>query len=209
MKRLLLLLLTLLCVTTLSAQMNPRRVIGIHAGVTLANLGINDGDVQVGIGPKAGFQLGTSFEFLISKRTATYFETGMYFTQKGAKMNEYGSSMQINQSQILIPAMITYYAGRKKIFSVFGGFYYSIGVGGVSTLSLPGTGSVDVDTYGRDSQFNKSEFGLRIGLGLDFGALCFRLGTEAGLTRVVDQSVFSEVGNLKSSAMTLTLGYKF
>ena len=214
MKKLLLSIILLASIGGVSAQELKKSTFGVHAGAIFSNISMKAEGVSVNMTSRVGFQAGVSYEALLSKKSPLYFETGLYFTQKGAKTNTTRVQIKINQSQIILPALINYQfnLGYGIAFVPFAGLYYSIGVGGESTMSM-NNGVVNsggqVDSYGTDSDLNRSELGMRIGAGFNFNKVALKVGYERGFTNIVTDTDDLMDASLKSSAITVSVGYRF
>ena len=212
MKKLLLSFVLLVSIAGVSAQDLQKSVFGIHAGTTISNINMSAEGLTVGMTSKFGFQVGASYEALLSKRSPLYFETGVYFTQKGASMDAEGVTVKINLSQILVPVMLNYQVnlGQGVAFVPFAGLYYSVGVGGVQSVGdAAGTSYDEADSYGVSSGNNRSEVGLRVGAGINFDRVVLKVGYEHGFTSIIKKIDSSVEASAKSSAFTVTLGYRF
>ena len=210
MEKLLLLITIMLCATQISAQELEKDQINIHAGTTISNLRYVLEGTQKDSSPRIGFQIGLSYERLISKTKPLHFETGLYYVLKGAKLNnESDFTEEINQTQLIIPALVHYYFGKKEIFSLYGGLYYSFGMAGTSHfLNNSRTRLTEVETYGNYSPRTKSDVGVRLGVGLNLNKVVIKAGYDIGLINMFKASVMNPDTSMYSNSITITLGFK-
>ena len=210
MKKLLLLFTIMLCITSIYAQNLEKDQINIHAGITISNLKFILEDKQKDSSPKIGFQIGLSYERLISKTAPLHFETGLYYAQKGATFNNNSDlTEEINQSQIVIPALAHYYFGKKKMFSLYGGLYYTFGFDGTSHfLTNNKKHLTEDDTYGYLRPISRSDVGVRIGVGLNLNKIIIKAGYDTGLINMFKSGVINPNTSMYGNSTTITFGYK-
>ncbi len=190
MKSLVLSIFALFTVAFLSAQTTIKPGVGLN--FTDFSKNIAGGDFTA----KAGWQLGGSVAF--GKKF--YFEPGIFFT---AKSTEFQSSniivlpdQKTNVSGIRIPLAVGLnLIGNEESMISLRGF------GGFSGFFLTGVGE-DLDK----DDFEKTNFGVFAGAGIDFWKLFLDLSYEWSLTNV--QSDVSQIDIGKARSLFLTAGLR-
>ncbi|HJI20079.1 outer membrane beta-barrel protein [Alistipes sp.] len=169
---------------------------GIRGGLNIATV--------TNLNSKAGFNLGGSYEIMLTRRFPLYFETGLYLQYKGGKETVDGYTNEVNLWYLEIPALLSYHVqiGRNWTVQPYFGLYYALGVGG-KYKSL-GESS---DVFG--NYFNRSDFGIRVGAGATWKQLYFGVGYDAGLINISKDKVKPQLGSVKTGSFYITIGYNF
>ncbi|GHV15811.1 hypothetical protein FACS1894169_08300 [Bacteroidia bacterium] len=171
---------------------------GVKAGVNLSNF---SGDL--GGDAKIGFNVGVTLDYGLSPDL--YLLTGLDYSLQGTKEGD----SKINLSYLKLPIHLGYkllVADNTKI--VFrAGPYVGFAVDGKYKR-----GAVSVDAFNKDLEdvlgfkYNRFDFGLGLGVGLEFGKIGVGLGYDFGLVDIVDTGGLAKIKNMNAY---LTLGYKF
>ena len=74
---------------------------GIRGGLNIATV--------TNLNSKAGFNLGGSYEIMLTRRFPLYFETGLYLQYKGGKETVDGYTNEVNLWYLEIPALLSYH----------------------------------------------------------------------------------------------------
>lgn len=144
---------------------------GIRFGGTLASI---SGDVSVGT--KVGLTLAGVIGLRLSTSTPVFLESGLYYTQRGAKDNDY----EITHNNLEIPVLVKY--GFKATDEIallpFIGPYFAYAISAdekVKNVSLS-----DVNRVYRNNM------GFKLGCGAEYNKLYLELGYQFGLTNIWD-----------------------
>ncbi len=116
----------------------------------------------------------------------TMLETGIIFSQRGSKI--FGTKLNLNYVDLPINLVI-----RPKNFRFFIGPQISL---------LRSAKSNDLDL---DDAFEKSDFGIRYGVGTDVHFLSFRVIVQNGITDTFKHPNYK----WRSNSISLTVGYLF
>lgn len=136
-------------------------------------------------GTKAGLTLAGVLGLRLSDTTPIFLESGLYYTEKGAKGADTGAEISKNDAtasfrMLEIPVLIKY--GFKASDDVallpFFGPYFSTAIGGKTN---------------KHSSFNKGYFnrfdtGFKLGCGAEYNMLYLELGYQFGLTNISDDA---------------------
>lgn len=191
MKSFALTIFALFTMTLLSAQTTIKPGVGMNFTDFSKNItGVGD------FTAKPGWQLGGSVAF--GKKF--YFEPGIFYTAKSTEFQSSNSLVQPDQKTnvngIRIPLAVGLnLIGNEKTLVSLRGF------GGVSGFFLTGVGE-DLDK----DDFEKFNFGVFAGAGIDFWKLFLDVSYEWSLTNV--QSDISQIDIGKSRSLFLTTGLR-
>lgn len=159
------------------------------------------------VGFVSGHKLGNGLPF--------FFETGLYYTEKGAQMEatpETGER-KITLRYIEIPALIKYKINTNAddftVQPLFGGFI-SIGVGGQAKDYLTRT---KVVPFGED-RFKRFDAGLRLGCGAAYRNFYLEMAYDIGLfnlanEKYADYHYDNFDGHIRTGCFTIGLGIDF
>lgn len=153
--------------------------LGIKGGVNLSNLGGDIDDTKA----KAGFNAGLVMDIDIPL-TSFGVTTGLELTTKGAKIDEEGIDANMNAVYLQLPIHANYKLSvapaTKVIFHA--GPYFAYGVGGKSKFN-----GEKENTFSKDG-FDKFDFGLGVGAGLQVWKFGVDLGWDFGLKNISGDS---------------------
>ena len=164
---------------------------GVRFGGTLASV---NGDVSVG--SKVGMTLAGVIGLRVSNSTPVFLESGLYYTQRGAKEG----NVTINSDNLEIPVLVKY--GIKATDEIallpFIGPYFAYAV--TSEYKYKG------ETVPKD-QFrpNRNNMGFKLGCGVEYNKLYAELGYQFAVTNFVDSDDITAHNN----ALFLNLGLNF
>lgn len=182
-----------------SAQ-DQKAIFGVKGGVNMSNL---SGDVN-GNKAKIGFNVGITLDYAFTPEW--YLLTGLEYTTKGAKFDKIdGFKPSINAAYIQLPIHAGYKLevsdATKVVFHA--GPYLAYGVNGKAKAKTDGV-EISENTFGDDG-FKRFDFGVGLGVGLEFGKIGVGLGYDFGLVNIIDLSGAS----VKNGNAYLSVGYKF
>jgi hypothetical protein len=189
--------------------------ISVKAGLNLANMTAKDDSKTYSSDYKtlAGFQVGATVEFPVSEKFG--IETGLLFSTKGFKSDVASTKVTFATSYLDIPinAKVYFGSGTTKVYGAFGP-YIGIGIGGkVKSETSFGGATIKTDKnieFGTDkakSDLKRVDFGVALGLGLEFNALQVGVSYGLGLANLaVDTSGGTKV---KNKVFSVTVAYRF
>ena len=164
---------------------------GVRFGGTLASV---SGDYSVG--SKIGMTLAGVIGLRVSSSTPVFLESGLYYTQRGAKDDDW----EITSNNFEIPLVIKY--GFKATDEIallpFFGPYFAYAVS--SEYEYKG------ETAPKDSfRPNRNNMGFKLGCGAEYNKLYLEVGYQFGVTNFVDSDDITAHNN----ALFLNVGVNF
>jgi len=155
---------------------------GVRLGMTVANL---SGDIDSD--SKAGMTLAGVVGLRVSDSTPVFLESGLYYTERGAK--------NIGYSNLEIPLLIKYGFKATEDIAVlpFVGPYFSRACWGKTKQSKLDAddkviGSEKVGTFDEDKAFhgglNRLNMGFKLGCGAEYNKLYLEVGYQIGVTNI-------------------------
>jgi hypothetical protein len=178
--------------------------VGVKAGGNLSSLNISSGGYDLSPASKIGFQAGVTLDYGFTE--SVYLLTGLEVTQKGFKFDvgDLGDIVEdvdftYNAVYVQLPVNIGY-----KFDLGFASFipqlgpYVAYGIAGKS---------LGENTFG-EGGFKRLDYGLGIGVGLDFNHLGFKVGYEYGLANI-DDSNDDDDAKYQNRNLFLSVGFKF
>ena len=173
---------------------------GVRFGGTIASI---SGDRS--LGNKVGITLGGVIGLRLSESTPVFLESGLYYTQRGAKDNEW----EITHNNFEIPILVKY--GFKVSDDIallpFVGPYFAYGISG-KTKKDDGLGGIEkVSTYDDDEWMGleRANMGFKFGCGAEYNHLYLEIGYQLGVTNI---SKMDDV-SAHSSAFFANFGVNF
>ena len=166
---------------------------GVRFGGTVASI---NGDISVG--SKVGMTLAGVIGLRVSSTTPLFLESGVYYTQRGAKNSNYN----VTHNNLEIPVVIKYGIQTSNEIALlpFFGPYFAYGL---ST-------EVDVKNNAGNFRVNRNNMGFKIGCGAEYNKLYAEIGYQFGVTNIIDDEY--EFGRDKSSrnnALFFNVGVNF
>lgn len=168
---------------------------GVRAGLNLSNQKFKAGDESESGDMKAGLQLGAYLVANISDNLAIQPE--LVYSSLGSQEDVDGETVKLAAHYISIPVLVRY--NVNEMFNVHVGPQLGFLA---SAKAKADAGDVDV----KDS-YKGMDFGLALGVGLDFGKLNAGLRYYAGLANIAEEED-GEDYTAKNSAIQIVVGYK-
>ena len=164
---------------------------GVRFGGTSASV---SGDVS--IGAKIGMTLAGIIGLHLSESTPVFLESGLYFTQRGAKEGD----VEITHNNLEIPIVVKYGFQVSDNVAVlpFIGPYFAYAVS--SDYKYKGQGE-DKGKF----RPNRNNMGFKLGCGAEYNKLYLELGYQFGVTNFVDSDNITAHNN----ALFLNFGVNF
>ena len=232
MKRLITAIMATLLTTTAFAQINTGEFsvsensvyYGVRMGINISSLSGNKETLST----KTGFNIGGVIGLRLSDTTPIFLESGLYYTQRGAKSGK----AEVNLNYLEVPVLIK--AGFNVTDDIavlpFIGPYFSLGVSGKKkgyeteiSVNPDGTPYIDINhfysisSYGRETRslfsadnrgynsYSRSDLGIKFGCGAEWNILYIEIGAQLGIINVLDDEEFSQRGN----ALFMNFGVNF
>lgn len=175
----------------------------IGLGVSTVN---SESDILDGSDAKTGLNVGFAIGAQLVRGTPLFFESGLYYTEKGGK-NKYGNTkFTYGLDYLEVPLLLKYkyYTSRDVSIEPFVGGFLSCGVAGKikDFNAREAYGSFDSDY--RDN-FNRFDGGLKVGCGFGFQMLYLEASYDIGLANVGKD----EFDDTHTGCFNLTFGVNF
>lgn len=156
---------------------------GFRLGLGLSTL---NSDVDRWDGPtsRAGVNVGAVFGVQLTRVAPVYFETGLYYTQKGGRRdkNDDIGEVHFNLNYLEVPLLIKYNFDLSNDISIqplLGG-YLAVGVGGTVKRYDE---KIKEESFS-DDYFKRFDGGIRIGCGIQYQILYGDIAYEWGLANI-------------------------
>jgi hypothetical protein len=212
MKKLFLAIVCLACSLTISAQSASSSstsffsseksdapiTFGIRGGVNFSKVTATSEGYSVSAKNNTGFNVGVSMD--VPMLESLYFQTGMYFVQKGFKDGDTTSK----PDYLEMPLYMSYrynFASSVQLQVNFGP-YLAYGIAGKTSAD-----NTDYDCFGDNGGYKNFDCGLGFGAGLTVNKIFFGINYDLGLTNVSKAS--SDYGSLKNRSLSLNVGFNF
>ncbi len=172
---------------------------GVRLGMTVASLG---GDFDTD--SKVGMTLGGVVGLRVSDSTPLFLESGLYYTERGAK--------DIGYTNLEIPLLIKY--GFKAtdeiaVLPFVGPYFARAGWGKTKQPKADGTGTEKVGTFDEKKAvtggLSRLNMGFKIGCGAEYNKLYLELGYQFGITNIAKNDALS----IRSNAFFANFGVNF
>ena len=149
---------------------------GVRIGATSATL-TGDADVD----SKVGMTLGGVIGLRLSSSTPVFLESGLYYTERGAK--------NIGYNNLEVPLLIKYGIQATDDIAVlpYIGPYFSFGIAGkikTPTLGEDGTTVKTSSVSSYKHAFNHADMGFKIGCGAEYNKLYAEIGYQLGVANI-------------------------
>jgi hypothetical protein len=179
---------------------------GLRLGIDFATI---SGDNTDDLTSRTGINLGGVVGLRISDRTPLYLESGLYYTERGAKYDKGGTTVKSALAYLEIPVLIKYGIQATEEISIlpYVGPYFSMGIGGKTKVSSPlgssSEGSFSSDAWG--GGFSRPDMGFKIGCGAEYNMVYAEVGYQIGVANIAKNDNDTRHGN----ALYISLGVNF
>lgn len=173
---------------------------GVRLGMTVANLG---GDVdELDLDSKVGMTLGGVVGLRVSESTPIFLESGLYYTERGAK--------DVGYSNIEIPLLIKYGIKATDDIAIlpFVGPYFARACWGKTKIADMETGkTVKVGTFDENkwNGLKRLNMGFKLGCAAEYNKLYVELGYQFGVSNISKNDDFT----IRSNAFFANFGVNF
>lgn len=153
---------------------------GIRLGINFAGIG---GD-YVDLDSKAGLNMASVVGLRLSDTTPVFLESGLYYTERGAKKKK----SKISLTYFELPVLIKYGIQVSDDIAVlpYLGPYFSLGIAGKEKYPAVG----DEASYNRSSfkHFKRGDMGIKIGCGAEYNKIYAELGYQFGIANIAKEN---------------------
>lgn len=232
MKKMFLLSLVLLCTLTASAQFYPdgrpippskrasyygsrhqssnwwgphQTYVGFRLGLGVSTVNSDASDLDGGTA-KTGLNVGVAVGTQLTTAAPLFFESGLYYTEKGGKGKHDGSKFTYNLDYLEVPLLLKYKYQASPDVSIepFMGGYLACGVGGKikDYGNREAYSSFDSD---ETNNFKRFDGGLKLGCGVSFQMLYFDISYDIGLANIGHD----DFDDTRNGCLNLNIGVNF
>jgi hypothetical protein len=210
----------LMCLFLFSTLTLPAisQVIGIKGGLNLANIlaKSHDGTKIDEFKMKPGFHFGITAEIPVAETTS--FETGLFLSTKGFKLDvkesSYSQKSNANLLYLDVPLLAKAYfnVGDAKIYGALGP-YIGFGLSGKTKNEVTYDGETESEEIdlkwgsGEDDDIKPLDYGLMAGAGIDIKSIELGLNYSYGLANLEANS--EGESKMKNRVISISVGYKF
>jgi len=156
---------------------------GVRMGLNIANI---SGDYDGNWGSKTGFNFGGVVGLRVSQTTPIFLESGLYYTERGAKDGD----EKVGLTYLEIPLLIKYGIQATDDIAVLPYLGPAFGFG-IAGKVKPGNES----SFSSDGGFNRPDVGFKIGCGAEYNMLYLEAGYQFGMANILDDDNKTAHGN--------------
>lgn len=146
---------------------------GLRLGLNIAGISGDDYDLD----SKVGMNLGGVIGVRLSETTPVFLESGLYYTERGAKKDKdkYGLTY------FEVPVLIKYGIQATDDIAVlpYIGPYFSYGIAGKTKVK-----AADYNKSSYKHNFNHWDMGFKVGCGVEYNKLYAELGYQFGVANI-------------------------
>lgn len=169
---------------------------GIRLGINFAGIG---GDFNDDLGTKVGMNLGGVIGLRLSQSTPVFLESGIYYTERGAKDGKDKASLTYLELPVLIKYGIQ--AGSDFVVLPYIGPYFSYGIAGKTKIK---EANINESSY---EFFKHGDMGFKLGCGAEYNNLYAELGYQFGVANILEDNEAD--GEARNHAFYINVGVNF
>jgi hypothetical protein len=177
---------------------------GLQGGVNFSDMVIKDKKGSYGLDKLAGFNIGITIDYEISKLTE--LEIGIIYESRGTEDDTKGFKMTYMNYPLLLKVGPT--IGQVKIYGA-AGLYFGVGLVGLYIYNE------NEEQYiwwfkwgkGKDALFRRLDYGAKFGIGLEVEHLNLGVFYSLGIANL--SAVRSPGSKIQNSALSICAGYRF
>lgn len=179
-----------------------RYYFGLRVGVNASHVS-SESYLLDGSSFKSGLNIGIAAGTQLTWRAPLFFESGLYYTQKGGKSGSGGEKFTYDLNYLEVPLLIKYkhFVGNQTIIQPYAGGYLALATDG----NIKNYGARRAFSSFDDGYFNRFDGGLKIGCGVGFNMLYLDASYDIGLANI-GQDDFDDTHN---GCFTLNIGVNF
>ncbi len=219
MKRFFLLAAALFVVTSHSNAQRDPNFWTIKAGVNFSTFANSDYSSKA----LTGFNVGVNRAFSISEQTPLFFQTGLAMEMKGAKNSysidgvDFSNTTKIYALEVPMLINMGFAISQNSTLRPFVGLYYSFALSGTIESDGESTNPFKKEkvTMGDDSEsietrlFNRSDFGVRVGVDYKYTKFSLGIAYDLGLTNIYTKRYRDRNYEATTGSFSINLGYYF
>ena len=175
---------------------------GLRLGMNVANVRSDSPNLD-GTGTQTGLNVGAVVGFQLTRRTPLYFETGLYYAQKGGKADNTNGKFTYALDYLEVPLLLKYVHHVDRDISIqpyLGGYLAGAVAGEIKDYNNREAFSSFDNGY-----FNRFDGGIKLGVGAQFQMPYLDLSYDIGLANV-GQDNFEDT---RTGAFTVNVGLNF
>ena len=170
---------------------------GVRIGLTGANLSGDDIDCDM----KVGMTMAGVVGLRLSSTTPVFLESGLYYTERGAK--------DIGYTNLEVPVLIKYGIKATDDIAIlpFVGPYFARACWGKTKIADEDGKSVKVGSFDEKKWIglNRMNMGFKIGCGAEYNKLYLEVGYQIGVTNISKKDALT----IRSNALFANFGVNF
>ena len=178
--------------------------VGFRVGPSFSSV-TSDNDFLDRSSTKTGLNVGVAAGFGVSPFIPLFFQSGLYYTEKGGKGHD---DFKYSLNYLEVPLVMKYIHNFDRSFSIqpFFGGYVAAGVGG-KVKNYRGRESWNAfgEDYEGYARFKRFDGGLRMGVGIQYDLFYADLTYDLGLSNIGH----NDFDDTKNSAVMLNIGVNF
>ena len=179
-----------------------RYYVGLRVGLNASHVSSESPDLN-GTGVKTGLNIGVAAGTQLTYRAPIFFETGLYYSQKGGKSGSGSNKFTYDMNYLEVPLLIKYkhFVGNQTSIQPYAGGYLAVGTDG----EIKNYGTRTAFSSFENGYFNRFDGGLKIGCGVGFNMLYLDASYDIGLANI-GQDSFDDTHN---GCFTINVGVYF
>lgn len=175
---------------------------GMRVGMGFATINSDAYELD-GSSPRVGLETGVAAGFQIVPASPLYFETGLYYTEKGGRKGSGSDKITYSLDYLEVPLLLKYRYITPERLSIepFMGGYLACGVGGKIKDYR------DRQAYSSfgDGDFRRFDGGIKLGCGISYDIFYMGASYDIGLADVGE----NRFGDTHTGCLNLTVGINF
>ncbi len=180
MRRLLTLVAAVLLIAPAAAQERAKNMLSVRGGATFAHLQVTLGSLRAATETRTGYHIEVADEVLLHRSLPLYVETGIGFTSAGGAYRGLAIRPMYLQVPLLLNVRIR--LGRRLDLIPAAGAWYAVGLGGKIRSS-----GAWYDLFGPHGALRRSDFGIRLALGVEWRRIQLRAGCDVGCLNTLSE----------------------
>ena len=176
---------------------------GLRIGPSFSTVNSDDKTLDGGK-TQTGLSVGAVAGIALSNRAPVYFETGLFYTEKGGKKKlSDGKKMTYDLNYLEVPLTVKYAYSPDSHFSIqpFAGGYLACGVGG----KIKNYRERESESSFSSDRFKRFDGGLRVGCGLAYDMFYADISYDIGLANICHD----EFDTSHNGCLSLNVGVNF
>lgn len=175
---------------------------GLRIGPSFSTVSSDDDDLDGG-DSQTGLNIGAVLGWELSASTPLYFETGLYYVEKGGQKEVEHAKMTYDLNYLELPLLLKYVYEIDDNFSVqpLAGGYLAVGVGG----KIKNYKDREAASSFSEEYFQRFDGGLKFGCGISYDLFYAELAYDIGLSNICHDTF----DRSRNGCLTLNFGVNF